>query len=351
MKRTGYLGMSLLLMLILVVSALPGLGQAAAPQAAQANQPRAKTQPEYNAYLALYNEKDPAKKAELGEKFLTDFKESDFVPNAYRLIIQAYAGQKNWAKVLDAADRAAAFPMADNSLKGYAYGNAMIAAQNMNDITKVISYGEKVLAIDPNDLNTLITLSAVIPQKNPSDKAQLDRAAEMASKALAGIQDMMAKADPQQKPQLVQIDGTLHGTLGLIAYNKQDYVKSIQEYQAAIMNNPKDDASHYFLAYDYIALMGQASKDYQAALKKENDLKAAKADQPTIDEAAAQRADFEEKIRKYRDQVIDELAIAVAINGPVATQAKEELTKQWTAKNDSTAGLDEFIAQKKAQLK
>jgi tetratricopeptide (TPR) repeat protein len=338
--------MSLLLMLILVVSALPGLGQAA-----QANQPRAKTQPEYNAYLALYNEKDPAKKAELGEKFLTDFKESDFVPNAYKMIIQAYSAQKNWAKVLDVADRAAAFPMADNGLKGYAYGNAMIAAQNTNNIDKVISYGEKVLAIDANDLNTLITLSAVIPQKNPSDKAQLDRAADMATKALAGIQPMMAKASPQEKPQLVQIDGTLHGTLGLIAYNKQDYTKSIQEYQTAIMDNAKDDASHYFLAYDYIALMAQASKDYRAALDKENALKAAKADQPQIDDAAAQRADFEDKVRKTRDQVIDELATAVAVNGPVATQAKTALTQQWTAKNDSTAGMDEFVEQKKAQLK
>src|SRR5262249_4142086 len=214
MRRTGFLGLSLFLLCAVVVSTLPAFGQE--------KQPQAKTRPEYNAYLALYNEKDPAKKAELGEKFITDFKESDFVPNAFKLIIQAYSAQKNWAKVLDAADRAAAFPMADNSLKGYAYGNAMIAAQNMNDMNKVISYGEKVLAIDPNDLNTLITLSAVIPQKNPSDKAQLNRAADMATKALAGIQAVMAKADPQQKPQLVQIDGTLHGTLGLIAYNKQD---------------------------------------------------------------------------------------------------------------------------------
>src|SRR5215470_14657669 len=140
MKRTGYLGMSLLLMLILVVSALPGLGQAAAPQAAQANQPRAKTQPEYNAYLALYNEKDPAKKAELGEKFITDFKDSDFVPNAYKMIINAYSSLKNWAKVMDSADRLVALAGVDNATKGFANANAMVAAQNMNNIDKVLAY-------------------------------------------------------------------------------------------------------------------------------------------------------------------------------------------------------------------
>lgn len=346
MRRTGYLGMSLFLMLILAVSALPGFSQAAA----QGKPRQTKTQAEYNSYNACFTEKDFAKKAELCEKFTNDFKESDFLDNGYKLMIQSNLQLKNWQKVMDTADKAVMIPNADNSLKAFAFENAMIAAQNANNIDKVISYGEKVLAVDPNNLNTLITLSAVIPQKNPSDKAQLDRAVDMANKALAGLQPIMSQATPQQKPQLVQIDGTLHGTLGLIAFNQKDYTKSIQEYQTAIKDNAKDDPAHYYLAYDYIALMGQASKDYQEALKKENDAKTAKADQPTIDDLAARRADLEDKIRKNRDMVIDELAKAVAINGPVAAQAQAELTKQWMAKNDSAAGMNEFIAQKKTEL-
>jgi hypothetical protein len=31
-------------------------------------------------------------------------------------------------------------------------------------------------------------------------------------------------------------------------------------------------------------------------------------------------------------------------------QAKRELTTQWTAKNQSAAGLDEFVNQKKTQI-
>jgi hypothetical protein len=338
--------MSLFLMLILTVSALPGFSQ----PPAQGKPRQTKTTAEYNSYNACFMEKDFAKKAELCEKFINDFKESDFLDNGYKLVIQSNLQLKNWQKVMDTADKAVMIPNADNSLKAFAFENAMIAAQNANDLNKVVSYGEKVLTVDPNNLNTLITLSAVIPQKSPSDKAQLDRAADMAKKALAGLQPILSQATPQQKPQLVQIDGTLHGTLGLIAYNEKDYTKSIQEYQTAIKDNAKDDAAHYYLAYDYIALMGQASKDYQDALKKENDAKTAKADQPTIDDLAAHRADLEDKIRKNRDMVIDELAKAVAINGPVAAQAKTELTKQWMAKNDSAAGLDEFIAQKKTEL-
>jgi hypothetical protein len=160
----------------------------------------------------------------------------------------------------------------------------------------------------------------------------------------------MDKAPPEEKPQLVQIDGALHGTLGLISYDEMDYKKSIQEYQVAVKDNVKDDASHFFMAYDYINLMTQASKDYQTSLNAENAAKAARADQPTVDDLAAKRADFGEQILRYRDLIIDELAITVAINGPYTAQAKPELTKQWTAKNNNTAGLDNFVNQKKTQL-
>src|SRR5262245_52095352 len=85
MRRTGYLGVALLLLAL--ATPAPGFGQA--------KQPNLKTQPEYNGYLAIFNEKDPAKKAALGEKFIADFKDSEGVPNAFRMTIGAYAAGKN----------------------------------------------------------------------------------------------------------------------------------------------------------------------------------------------------------------------------------------------------------------
>ena len=346
MRRTGYLGMFLILILILTVSALPGFSQAPAQGKAR----QTKTPAEYNSYNSCFQEKDFAKKADLCEKFTNEFKESDFLDNGYKLVIQSNLQLKNWQKVMDTADKAVTIPGADNSLKAYSFENAMIAAQNANNIDKVISYGEKVLQVDPNNLNTLITLSAVIPQKSPSNKAELDRAADMANKAIAGLKPIMSQATEAQKPQLVQIDGTLHGTLGLIAYNKQDYKTSIEEYKTAINDNKKDDAAHYYLAYDYIALMSAASKAYLAAIEDEKKGIAEKVDQPTMDDLKAKTAGHAEEVTKYRDMVIDELALAVAINGPVAAQAKQELSKQWTAKNNDTMGMEEFINQKKSQV-
>src|SRR5215831_8506192 len=352
MRRTGYLGISLLLVFALAATALPVFGQAA--PAAQAKGPQAKTQAEYNAYKALYDEQNPQKKADFGEKFLTDFKESDFIANTYTMIIGAYTRAQNWAKVIDAADRAAAFPGADNRLKAFAYANAMVASQNLNQIDKVISYGDKVLAIDPNDLNTMITLSAVIPAKLPGDeagkKAARDKAEGLAKKALGGVEPLLAKADPAQKPQIVQIQSQLHSTLGLIAYDRLDYPKSIEEYDQAVKSNPKDDVAHFYMGADYQALSAQASRTYQDAVKAENDAKQAKADQPTIDELAAKRQGLENDVREKRDKSIDEYATAAAIGGVVAQDAKNALTKLWQAKNDNLDGMDAFITQKKQQV-
>jgi hypothetical protein len=344
MKRIGYLGMSLFLIIILMAAELPGLAQGA--QAAP------KTQAEYNDYRAAYDEKDPAKKAELAEKYVATYKDADpaMMPSAYSLMISGYVNSKNWAKVMDAADRAVIVMGADNKLKAFANANAMAAAQNLQNVDKILSYGDKVLAIEPNDVNTLLVLSAAIPQKYPSDKAQLDKAENMATRGLLGIQQMMAKAGPADKPPLVEADGAFHRTLGLIAFDNKDYKKSIQEFTSAIKDTNKDDAAHYYLAYNYLALMTEASKNYQASIEAEKAAIAAKADQPTMDELKAKTAGHGDDVRAYRDKAIDELAIATAINGPVAAQAKTELTKQWTAKNDNTNGLEEFINQKKASL-
>src|SRR3989454_12039401 len=99
-----------------------------------------------------------------------------------------------------------------------------------------------------------------------------------------------------------QIESQLHGTLGLIAYNRPDYAKSIEEYEAALKGNPKDDVAHFYLGANYQILTAQASRQYQDALKAENDAKAAKADQPTIDDLAAKRQGLENEVREKRDR-------------------------------------------------
>ncbi len=347
MKRTGYLGLSLFLLFALAASALPSF--------AQDKQPQAKTRPEYDAYLGFYNEKDPVKKAALGEKFITDFKESDYIPQAHIFIISAYTDAKNWGKVMESADRAVALPGADNKLKIFANANAMNAGQNSNNVDKVISYGDKLLALDPTNLAALVTVSGAIPVKLPTEdgpkKAALDKAEDLAKKGLAGVETMMAKADAATKAQLVPVQGNLHATLGLVAYDRVDYMKSIQEYEQAIQKTPKDDVSHFYMGLDYQALAAKASGEYMAAVDAENKAKAARAEQPIIDELSAKSSGLGGDVQMYRDKAMDALAVATAIGGPASGQAKDVLTKLWKTKNnDSTDGMEDFIANKRKQL-
>ena len=346
MRPSGCLTICLFLVVMLAVPTLPLFSQAV-----QAKTPQIKTQFEFDAYNACYKENDPARKADLCEKFVDDFKDSELLVNGYKLILQSYYQSHNWKLLMDAADRVAALPSADSNLKSYAYERAMVAAQNSNNRDKCVTYGDKVLAIDADNLNALLTVSTLIAQQYASDATQLQKAGDMARKALLMVASRMDKAAPQEKPQFVLVDGTLHGTLGLVSYHQKDYKKSIQEYQFAVKDNVKDDSSHFYMAYGYLNLMAQASQEYQRRSRQSTMRKLLRhISQPLMSLVGAKRPSFEDDIRKYRNTVIDELAIAAAINGPYAVQAKRELTKQWTAKNKSAAGLDEFVNQKKTQI-
>jgi tetratricopeptide (TPR) repeat protein len=341
MKRIGYLGLSLLLITAL---AAPSFGQAA-----QAKQPQAKTKAEYDAYNALYMEKDPKKKAELGEKFIADYKDSDFILPSHRMIIGGYAQSQNWAKVIEAAERAAALPGADPSLKGFAYGNAMQAAQQMNNFEKIVEYGEKVLSIAPDDPNALLTLSSLIPERLPTDdaakNAALDKATNYANRANAVIQKLGAQVPAAQK---AEIEAQIHSTLGFIALNKQDYPKSVSEYETALKTAPKDAVAHFRLGLAFQYQAAAASKATIAAIDAENNAIKAKAPQPELDELVAKRQFTQEDFTMKRDRAIDELATAVAIGGVVAQPARQALETLWKGKNNDTLdGLDEFIKGRK----
>jgi tetratricopeptide (TPR) repeat protein len=357
MRRTCYLGLTLLLIVALGV---PAFSQQAAPGPAAG--PQAKTPAEYNAYKAVYDEQAAPKKAELAEKFITDFKDSELMGQALTMLVGAYAKAQNWTKVMDAADRAAAYPKADAKLKGFAFGNAMVAAQQANVFEKIVEYGDKLLAVDPNDLNAMITLSSMLPERLPADeaakKAALDKANTLATKAMAGVTQLFSQPKPAQfteadwNAQKAQLEGNLHATMGFVALNNRDYPKAVEQYETALKSIPKDGIAHFRLGLAYQFLTSDASKAVVEAIKAENQAKSEKADQVQIDELIAKRQGFEQDLNDKRDKAIDQLATAVAIGGVVQQPAREALTKLYQSKtpDGSTSGLDELINQKKSSL-
>jgi tetratricopeptide (TPR) repeat protein len=309
-----------------------------------------------SAYRAFYAEQNAQKKAELGEKFLADFKESTYRAPILKTILTAYVQSQNWAKVLEHAEKLPTeLSDADNPTKALVYTYGMAAAQATNNAAKTVDYGDKVLAVDPNNLQAQVFVSTTIPQGMPQDKAANDRALDLSTKALAGVQQYFGQPKPaemtevQWKQARVEYEDQLHSARGLIYFNRSDYGKSAEEYLEVIKNSPKDGVAHFYLGYTYRNETADLSKELVEAIKAFDAARLARKSQPEIDELDARRQGLQDEFTKKRDSALDALATSLAVADPrVPKQAREALESLYKAKNnESLEGLDQFINSKK----
>jgi tetratricopeptide (TPR) repeat protein len=117
------------------------------------------------------------------------------------------------ARMSDIERFAPAFPNSrfEESIASY----AMMSLSDLKDTARVVSYGEKVLATNPNSLPTLLLLaSTYVDDPKPGS---VNKAATYAQKAVA-----VAKADAPDADRTRKLSaGVAHSTLGY-AYMKQD---------------------------------------------------------------------------------------------------------------------------------
>src|SRR5262245_47347557 len=336
MKRTAYLGSPLLLFFLLLVPT------------------QSWAQADVEAYTAFYAEENAAQKLTMGEKFLTDFKTSTYVEPVFLTVVTLQAKANNWAKVMDYADKveqiAAGMKPAN---KAAVYSQGMAAAQQSNNDAKVIAFGEKVIAIAPNDVPTLVTVASTIPRALPADanakNAALDKALKYGNSALTGLGSLTGKdfglPDAQWATQKQAIEGAIHGALGETLYHKADYEKAAAELTAATKAMPKDPNAWFFLGLSLDQQTVGLMKSYQEAATAQNEAIKKKAERYQIEELTAQAEALRDTVRSKRGEVIEALASAVA-NG--AQQAMPRLESLYKAQNnDSLTGLDKLIASKK----
>lgn len=329
---------------------------------AVAQTPQAKTQAEYNSYNAFYLEQNPQKKAELGEKFLTDNKDSELRPAAFPMLAGAYANAQDWAKVLEVAGRfEQEVPNASVQTKGGIFLRALDAAQNANNFPKLVEYGDKILAIDGTNLNALLALSSMLPERLPQDEAgknaALAKALDLGTKARAQVEAMFKQPKPANFTQDVWdqqkkiLEAQVSGTLGIVHLQKQEYDQSVAMYEQVVQINPKDSLGQYRLGLGYAAQATAASRKLLDAVAKENEAKTSRADQALLDELVAAREAVQQDTIAKQDKALSSFAKAVAIGGEVAQPARQSLERLYKAKNnDSVDGLDALIAAKKTEL-
>jgi tetratricopeptide (TPR) repeat protein len=187
----------------------PAQGTAPAAPAAK-RPPQAKTQPEFDAYKAAVAVTDPAGAEKAADDFATKYPDSEI-----RILL---------------------------------YQNAMRLYQSANNAEKTEAMGRKVLALDGDNPEALITVSEVIAERTRDSDLDKDQrfgeALTMAQKATQTVDtDLnMAAGTPQEKIDAAKgyLKSQAYSIIGTIQYKKEDFAAAQDSLQKSIDAYPSD---------------------------------------------------------------------------------------------------------------
>lgn len=339
MKR-AHLGL-LLLMLLLVRTAM-------------AQEARSKA--EYDAYVALYNETDPGAKSELGEAFVRDYPDSEFLPLAFMNLISAYQTDNEWPRVLDAAVRFRSMVSdPDQTAREFVYPRAMMAAQVQNDVARIIEFGDLLLATSPDNLGAMLTLGTVymenLPATEPARGRALAEAYDLANRARVQAQQFYS-SDAATSSGRTQVDVTIHTIFARVHYARADYQRAADEYLQVVNLAPRDGDAYYRLGDCYQFLAVAASREVENTLTLQGQAEDQGRDQQVLDQLQARYEALQQNVLAYLDRSIDSFATATAIGGAIGPQASQRLESLYRNRNeDSLEGMDELIEEKQEALR
>jgi tetratricopeptide (TPR) repeat protein len=211
------------------------------------------------------------------------------------------------------SDAFKAFLAEHDKTQMFYYQNIMRAAQDANDLTKVLEYGDKALAKAPNDAYSLITVSNILSRRVPSDEKQAEAAlkrAEEVSKRAVNVMTQLVANQPSLAPsQKAAYLGGVNVSLGLVYFNQKKYEDAQKQFQTTLSVDPKDAEAYMLLGMAY-----------------------ANQKPPKVDEA------------------LDNLAKSVFLKGATETQARQSLTQIYQASKKSLDGMDQYIASAGAKI-
>jgi tetratricopeptide (TPR) repeat protein len=232
-RMTGLAMVAVLCMLLGNALKANAQAPAATQDAAGVSKAPKYTQAEWNAQQACAAEKVPGTLIKCLDDFVSKYPNSDLLSYIYPLYYQAYSAQKNYAKMIESADKLAALGDKIDALTRF---NAYFA--------HATSYYSMVS--DP----------AVGPtaSKDPA----------LAKAAMAAVASALKAIDDLKKPDNVTDDAwakqktqsliTLNGIAALAASNAKDCSSAVTSYKAVLALNPDDFTSNYRLGLAYMCL-------------------------------------------------------------------------------------------------
>lgn len=164
----------------------------------------------------------------------------------------AIAGEDNAKNRMDEIDKfTAAFPKSKMEEQVTSY--ALLSLSELKDNQRLIAYGEKALAADPENLPALLMMANTYA--DGSDAAGLAKGATYAQKAIAAAKADAPDADKSRKVSA----GVAHSALGRVYAKQEKTLPSITELKLATgLLKGQDDQQYafaaYFLGWDYAKL-------------------------------------------------------------------------------------------------
>jgi tetratricopeptide (TPR) repeat protein len=159
---------------------------------------------------------DVAKKDQSGEDFLQKYPQSRYRSEVYIWLVRGYLAQ--------------------------------------GQVDKMEAAGEKELALNPNDPQTLAILGSTLPRamnaSTPNPQQRLDKSEQYCKKALELLPTVPKPADLTDENFMKAKDQTsamAYGGLGIIAIRRQKYGEAIPNFEQAIKLDPMPDAVNLYL--------------------------------------------------------------------------------------------------------
>jgi tetratricopeptide (TPR) repeat protein len=219
-RRVAVLAISASLCVLLGNASNTRAGQ---PQAQDTKQPPY-TMPEYNAEQACGNDKNPASQVKCLDDFVSKYPNSALLIYVYPMYYQSYSQLKNWAKVIENAD-------------------------------KLVALGDK---IGPNERYGALYARAFAFNSLPAaEQAAQAKGAMAAAEAGLKLVPELKKPDTLDdnafNEQKKQATIYLNGTAAQAAMVMKDYPNAIKYYKAVLAINPDEAITEYRLGQAYLA--------------------------------------------------------------------------------------------------
>src|SRR6267378_4395328 len=223
------------LVMVATVFLIAGSGLRAfaqAPAAGQDSGPAKYTMAEYNAYQACAAEKAPAALLKCLDDFVSKYPNSTLLNYVYPLYYQAYSAQKNYAKMMESADKLAALGDKVDALTRFNAYYSHVAAYS----AMISDPAQKPAAADP-----VLAKAA-------------ENAAAAALKTLADVKKPDNVAEDAWAKQLTQFKVFLNGVAAQAATVAKDCASAVADYKAVLALNPDDAISSYRLGLAYMCV-------------------------------------------------------------------------------------------------